>query len=119
MTPALIESTHAASGGQVNGQAVDGAVTLSPEEHNEMLQRAFQEGACLGEEHGRCGRPARPARLVGRGWPKLGAPKEASGEPAGRGLSQLAFDAGKTESGPLTLTLTLTLGGDTAWRALA
>ena len=45
MTPALIESTHAASGGQVNGQAVDGAVTLSPEEHNEMLQRAFQEGA--------------------------------------------------------------------------
>ena len=76
MTPALIESTHAASGGQVNGQAVDGAVTLSPEEHNEMLQRAFQEGACLGEEHGRCGRPARPARLVGRGWPKLGALKD-------------------------------------------
>ena len=45
ISPALIESTHAASGGQVIGQAVDGAVTLSPEEHNEMLQRAFQEGA--------------------------------------------------------------------------
>jgi hypothetical protein len=73
MTPALIESTHAASGGQVIGQAVDGAVTLSPEEHNEMLQRAFQEGACLCGEQGRCARPARPARLVGRGWQKLGA----------------------------------------------
>ena len=45
MTPALIESTGAASGGQAVGQAVDGAVTLSPEEHNELLQRAFKEGA--------------------------------------------------------------------------
>lgn len=66
ISPALIESTHAASGGQVIGQAVDGAVTLSPEEHNEMLQRAFQEGARLCGAHGRWGRPARPTRPMGR-----------------------------------------------------
>ena len=27
----------------------------------------------LGRNHARCGRPARPDRLIGRGWPKLGA----------------------------------------------
>ena len=94
ISPALIESTHAASGGQVIGQAVDGAVTLSPEEHNEMLQRAFQEGARLCGAQGRCGRPARRTRPMDRGWPKLRAPRAASGEPAARRLSQRVLHTG-------------------------
>ena len=64
MTPALIESTGAASGGQAVGQAVDGAVTLSPEEHNELLQRAFKEGARLGGNQGRFGLGASVAQVA-------------------------------------------------------
>ena len=53
---------------------------------------------------GRCGRPARPKRLSGRGWPRLAEARgslehdlplrEASGAPAGRGLSHVASHAG-------------------------
>ena len=93
MTPALIESTGAASGGQAVGQAVDGAVSLSPEEHNELLQRAFKEGARLGGNQGRFGLGASVAQVAD--WLRLAgaqggrehdlAPKEkASGAPAGR-----------------------------------
>jgi len=95
ISPALIESTHAASGGQVIGQAVDGAVTLSPEEHNEMLQRAFQEGARL------CGgtRPVWPASAAhAANGPRLaearGAASGIPGEPAGRRLSQRVLHTG-------------------------
>ena len=54
----------------------------------------------------RCGRPVRPKRLIGRGWPRLAEArgslkhdlalktKGASGEPAGRGLSQLVYHLG-------------------------
>ena len=95
ISPALIESTHAASGGQVIGQAVDGAVTLSPEEHNEMLQRAFQEGARL------CGgtRPVWPASAAhAADGPRLaearGAASGLPGEPAARRLSQRVLHTG-------------------------
>ena len=36
-------------------------------------QRHLYTGAYLCEKQGRYGRPARPKRLIGRGWPKLGA----------------------------------------------
>ena len=95
ISPALIESTHAASGGQVIGQAVDGAVTLSPEEHNEMLQRAFQEGARL------CGgtRPVWPASAAHaadgpRRAEARGAASGLPGEPAARRLSQRVLHTG-------------------------
>ena len=60
-------------------------------------------GAAPGRNHGPYGRPARHKWLIGRGWPRLaeadrssGQPearsgaREASGEPAGQRLSQLA-----------------------------
>ena len=63
------------------------------------LEQGPQSGAMLCRTRGLHGRPARPIRPIGRGWPELGSPGERSG--ADRSLRRLilfAFGTGATAS---------------------